>query len=79
METKLGWGIVGVIGHSDDIGVNPIGHSHRLAAKQLTGSQIGIQKHSKEAVAPAGRHKRLDMNNRRSPKRRRRRKKATNK
>ena len=52
-ETVLGWGIVGVISQTDNDSADRIGYSHRIIANQVTGSQIVLQKRTKEVVSPA--------------------------
>ena len=44
-KTVLGWGIVGVISQPSDSKTDLIGYSHRIAAKQVTESQIALQRH----------------------------------
>ena len=52
-RTDLGWSIVGVVRQATDGETDPIGYSHRIAANQVRGSQITLQKRSKEIVSPA--------------------------
>ena len=52
-KTRLGWGIVGVIRQPTTIESDPVGYSHRIAASQITGSQIVVPKRTKEIVSPA--------------------------
>ncbi len=53
-QTDLGWGIIGVIDH-DHIAGDPIGHSHRILAYEVQGSnrsvQVSFNVHTKEVVS----------------------------
>ena len=53
MKTPLGWGIVGVISRSSEPETDLVGHSHRVATRQVTGSQIVMQNSIKAIVSPA--------------------------
>ena len=52
-KSDLGWGIVGTIGKPEKDNIDQIGVSHRIVAKHDTGSQIVLQKQTKEIVSPA--------------------------
>ena len=43
-KTVLGWGIVGVISQPSESKTDLIGHSHRIAAKQVTESESVLQR-----------------------------------
>ena len=53
LKTELGWSIMGVIRHSEVEDLDAIGHSHRIASSQITGSQIVLPKSIKEVASPA--------------------------
>ena len=50
METRLGWGLVGVISKNPISDTDNIGHSHRIMAVQTTGSQIVRPSLTKEVI-----------------------------
>ena len=52
-KTELGWGIVGIISAGSGDKTDAVGISHRIAAKQVTGSQIVVQRRTKELASPA--------------------------
>ena len=53
MRTELGWGIVGIISPGNDDCNDLVGVSHRVATEQVTGSQIVIQRRTREIASPA--------------------------
>ena len=52
METRLGWGIVGVIGYSANFQADDIGFSHRILASPISGSQVVLPVKTKEIFTP---------------------------
>ena len=52
METRLGWGIVGVIGYSANFQVNDVGFSHCTLASPISGSQVIQPVKTKEIFTP---------------------------
>ena len=48
LKTDLGWGIIGVIDRSSANHSHLIGHSHHVVAKQLTESQMALQRSTME-------------------------------
>ena len=53
IRTELGWGIVGIISSGEGDCNDSVGISHRVAAEQINGSQIVIQRRTKEIASPA--------------------------
>ena len=43
METRLGWGIIGVVSEEVKPSLDTVGYSHRVTAVHTTGSQIALQ------------------------------------
>ena len=70
METRLGWGLVGVISKDPNPGLDAIGYSHRVMAQQTTSSQIVLQKRNRRRSLKGSKKK---------PKKRRRAIKTLNK
>ena len=52
MRNALGWGLVGLIDRNPEVPADAIGHSYRIAATQITGSQVILPRRTKEISSP---------------------------